>query len=49
MLMSELVHPHGVPVATLKFYLREGLLHPGRRTLADAGRLRRRATCGAWA
>lgn len=29
MLMSELSARTGVPVATLKFYLREGLLHPG--------------------
>src|SRR4051812_12814011 len=29
MQMSELAARTGVPVATLKFYLREGLLHPG--------------------
>lgn len=38
MLISELAERTGVPVATLKFYLREGVLQPGRlssRTRAD--------------
>jgi DNA-binding transcriptional MerR regulator len=32
MRISELAAATAVPVATLKYYLREGLLHPGRRT-----------------
>ncbi|MFN0093821.1 MAG: MerR family transcriptional regulator [Dehalococcoidia bacterium] len=32
MKVSELSHATGVPVASIKFYLREGLLPPGRRT-----------------
>ena len=32
MRMSQLSHDTGVPVATIKFYLREGLLSPGTRT-----------------
>ncbi len=32
MRMSELVRRSGVPLATIKFYLREGLLMPGRST-----------------
>ena len=38
MRLAELSSTTGVPVATLKYYLREGLLHPGRalsRTQAD--------------
>lgn len=34
MRISELSGSSGVPVATIKFYLREGLLHDGRRTSA---------------
>lgn len=34
MKISELSRESGVPVATVKFYLREGLLPPGRRTAA---------------
>ncbi|WP_034240583.1 MerR family transcriptional regulator [Saccharomonospora iraqiensis] len=30
--MAELSRESGVPVATVKYYLREGLLHPGERT-----------------
>ena len=40
MKISELAEETGVPVATLKYYLREGVLHPGRalnRTQADYG------------
>ncbi|WP_265447572.1 MerR family transcriptional regulator [Flexivirga meconopsidis] len=32
MRISQLSHETGVAVATLKFYLREGLLHPGQQT-----------------
>lgn len=32
MRMAELSRESGVPVATVKYYLREGLLHPGERT-----------------
>ncbi len=32
MRMAELSERSGIPVATVKFYLREGLLHPGVRT-----------------
>lgn len=32
MKMAELSRTTGVPVATIKYYLREGLLTPGRRT-----------------
>ncbi|WP_298177303.1 MerR family transcriptional regulator [Saccharomonospora sp.] len=32
MRMAELSRESGVPVATIKYYLREGLLHPGERT-----------------
>ena len=38
MRISELASRSGVPPATVKYYLREGLLHPGRalsRTQAD--------------
>jgi DNA-binding transcriptional MerR regulator len=46
MLMSELSASTGVPVPTLKFYLREGLLHPGEtlsqtRAAYDEGHVRR--------
>ena len=46
MLMAELSRRSGVPVATVKFYLREGLLPPGTPTAAtrasyDEGHLRR--------
>jgi DNA-binding transcriptional MerR regulator len=46
MLMAELSRRGGVPVATIKFYLREGLLPPGTPTAAtraryDEGHLRR--------
>ena len=34
MLVSELVRRTSVPLATVKYYLREGLLHPGRRITA---------------
>lgn len=34
MRISELARESGVPLATVKFYLREGLLPPGRRTAA---------------
>lgn len=34
MRISELARAAGVPVATVKFYLRDGLLHPGRSTAA---------------
>lgn len=34
MLMSELAAQSGLPVATIKFYLREGLLHAGENTSA---------------
>lgn len=34
MRISELARESGVPLATVKFYLREGLLPPGRRTSA---------------
>lgn len=34
MRISELSRESGVPLATVKFYLREGLLQPGRRTSA---------------
>lgn len=34
MKMSELSRSSGVPVATIKYYLREGLLHEGERTSA---------------
>ncbi len=34
MRISELSKSSGVPVATIKFYLREGLLHDGRHTSA---------------
>jgi DNA-binding transcriptional MerR regulator len=33
-LVSELVRRTSVPLATVKYYLREGLLHPGRRITA---------------
>ena len=32
MRMAELSRRSGMSVATIKYYLREGLLHPGRRT-----------------
>ncbi|EHR49150.1 putative transcriptional regulator [Saccharomonospora marina XMU15] len=32
MRMAELSRESGVPIATVKYYLREGLLHPGERT-----------------
>ncbi|MGW0484363.1 MerR family transcriptional regulator [Nonomuraea sp. NPDC003214] len=46
MRMSELSAESGVPIATIKYYLREGLLHPGEQTSAtraeyDATHLRR--------
>jgi DNA-binding transcriptional MerR regulator len=46
MWMSELARRSGLPVATIKFYLREGLLHPGEATAAtraayDESHLRR--------
>ena len=34
MRISELSSRTGIPVATIKFYLRENLLHPGVRTAA---------------
>lgn len=34
MLVSELVRRSAVPLATVKYYLREGLLHPGQRRSA---------------
>jgi DNA-binding transcriptional MerR regulator len=36
MLVSELVRRTSVPLATVKYYLREGLLAPGRKTAARA-------------
>jgi DNA-binding transcriptional MerR regulator len=36
MLVSELVRRTAVPLATVKYYLREGLLSPGRKTTARA-------------
>jgi DNA-binding transcriptional MerR regulator len=36
MLVSELVRRTSVPLATVKYYLREGLLPPGRKTAARA-------------
>ena len=46
MRISALAAEAGLPVATVKFYLREGLLHPGTATSAtqaayDAGHLQR--------
>lgn len=46
MLVSELVRRTAVPLATVKYYLREGLLHPGRPLTArsadyDEGHVRR--------
>ncbi len=46
MRISELARTAGLPVATVKYYLREGLLHAGRPTSAtqadyDAGHVRR--------
>lgn len=46
MRMGELARTTGVPVATLKYYLREGLLHPGAATAVnqaeyDDGHVRR--------
>jgi DNA-binding transcriptional MerR regulator len=46
MLMAELSRSSGVPVATIKYYLREGLLPPGAATSAtraeyDEAHLRR--------
>jgi DNA-binding transcriptional MerR regulator len=46
MWMSELARRSGLPVATIKFYLREGLLHPGEatgatRAMYDESHLRR--------
>lgn len=38
MWMSELAQRSGLPVATVKFYLREGLLHPGEATGATRSR-----------
>lgn len=38
MRISDLSRETGVPVATLKFYLREGLLHEGERTSATQAR-----------
>src|SRR5689334_14598408 len=46
MRMAELAERSGLPVATVKFYLRDGLLHPGEATSAtraeyDDGHVRR--------
>lgn len=46
MRISDLSRESGVPIPTVKYYLREGLLHPGRRTAPnqatyDASHLRR--------
>ncbi len=41
MRISELSRQSGVPVATIKFYLREGLLPDGERTSAHPGPVRR--------
>jgi DNA-binding transcriptional MerR regulator len=38
MRMSDLSRASGVPVPTIKYYLREGLLHEGRRTSATQAR-----------
>jgi len=38
MRMSELSATTGVPVPTLKYYLREGLLHAGKRTSPNQAR-----------
>ncbi|WP_277682297.1 MerR family transcriptional regulator [Saccharomonospora azurea] len=38
MRMAELSSTTGVPVATVKYYLREGLLHPGERTSPNQAR-----------
>ncbi|EID53685.1 MerR family transcriptional regulator [Saccharomonospora xinjiangensis] len=38
MRMAELSRESGVPVATVKYYLREGLLHPGERTSPNQAR-----------
>ncbi|OQO90175.1 MerR family transcriptional regulator [Saccharomonospora piscinae] len=38
MRMAELSRTSGVPVATVKYYLREGLLHPGERTNRNQAR-----------
>lgn len=38
MRMSALSEASGVPVATVKYYLREGLLHPGEQTSATQAR-----------
>src|SRR5690606_42064817 len=38
MRMAELSRESGVPVATIKYYLREGLLHPGERTSPNQAR-----------
>lgn len=38
MRISELSRRSGVPVATIKYYLREGLLHPGEATAATQAR-----------
>jgi DNA-binding transcriptional MerR regulator len=35
MKMADLSRTSGVPVATIKFYVREGLLHPGRATAVN--------------
>ena len=43
MRISELSAVTGVPVPTIKYYLREGLLLEGVRTLADPGGVRRRS------
>ena len=39
MLMAELSRRSGVPVATIKYYLREGLLPPGEAISGDPCRL----------
>ena len=44
MRISELAATTGVPVHTLKYYLREGLLMPGEATSRDPRRLRPRST-----
>ncbi len=43
MRISELSRVSGVPVATIKFYLREGLRARGRADVAEPGSVRRRA------
>ena len=45
MRISALAAEAGLPVATVKFYLREGLLHAGHRDLGDPGEPTTTATC----